>query len=159
MKVYYIMSIIVILCSCQKENRNKMKLDNESGKKEINEKKENLSSLNTSRRLLELTDLEFKTKVIDLGNIIEGDSVVRANYVFKNSGDKDLLIEYVNPDCTCTDYDFSKDTIPSGKEGFVELTYNIKDKIGSQKLYAVMKANTEAQFYKLIFKLNILENK
>ncbi|MEN6456637.1 MAG: DUF1573 domain-containing protein [Prolixibacteraceae bacterium] len=53
---------------------------------------------------------------------------------------------------------FTKDTIMPGENGFIDLTYNIKNKIGAQKLYAVVKANTEARFYKLTFKMEIFKD-
>ncbi|MFV2016515.1 MAG: DUF1573 domain-containing protein [Candidatus Heimdallarchaeota archaeon] len=145
--------MILVLFSC-KENKT-------NNRKEIKtiERKERLSSLNDSRRLTELTNIKFDTKLVDLGEIKEGDTTLTGRYIFKNTGSHPLLIEYVNPDCTCTDYEFTKDTISIGDEGFINLTYNIKNKIGNQKLYAVVKANTDASFYKLILKLNIIESK
>jgi hypothetical protein len=104
-----------------------------------------------------LTTIKFEKKVIDLGNFFEGDSILVANYIFKNTGKNPLLIEYVNPECTCTGYTFTKDTIFENKEGFINLTYNIKKRIGKQKLYAIVKTNTNAKFHKLILKLNVLE--
>ncbi len=153
MKLYYITLIVLVLFSCRENNTSKQKET-----KTITEKKR-LSSLNNSRRLTELTNIKFNTKLVDLGDINEGDTTLTGHYIFKNTGIHPLLIEYVNPDCTCTDYKFTKDTISIGDEGFINLTYNIKNKIGNQKLYAVVKANTDASFYKLILKLNIIEIK
>ncbi|WKD85236.1 AIDA-I autotransporter [Polaribacter huanghezhanensis] len=147
---YLSLLLIVFLFSCG--NNNVQKLKTNGVKKE-----KKLSSLNNKRRLLDLTKIEFENKLINLGEVIEGDTILKARYIFKNVGVNPLLIEYVNPDCSCTDYNFTKEIVKVQEKGFIDLEFDIKNKIGNQKLYAIVKSNTSASFHKLILKVNILE--
>ena len=101
-------------------------------------------------------DLKFEKKIIDLGTFKSKDTLLKARYIFTNNGLNSLHIDYVNPDCTCTGYDYTKGEISKGKRGYVDLKYNIKNKIGNQKLYAIVKANTSQKFYRLILKLKVI---
>ncbi|MDR0560488.1 MAG: DUF1573 domain-containing protein [Prevotellaceae bacterium] len=40
---------------------------------------------------------------VNFGNI-HSDTVLKAKFLFVNSGVETVEIEYVNPDCTCTGY-------------------------------------------------------
>lgn len=120
--------------------------------------KENItqSSISTEPKTsLNPTDLKFAENVVDLGNIKTVDTLLVAHYTFKNTGNSPLLIEYINPDCSCTDYEYSKDTIPVNGDGFINLKFDTKNKVGPQKVYAVVKANTKDKFYRLLLKVNL----
>lgn len=108
-----------------------------------------------SKTSLDLTDLKFNESVVDLGTIKTVDTLLVAHYTFKNIGKFPLLIEYINPDCSCTDYEHTKDTIPVNGDGFVNLKFDTKNKVGPQKVYAVVKANTKDKFYRLLLKVNL----
>lgn len=61
---------------------------------------------------------------------------------FTNTGNQPLTIENVKPSCGCTATNYSKEAIPVGGEGFVELTYNAK-KVGIFRKTATVTMNTE----------------
>lgn len=103
---------------------------------------------------VELTELQFDNKILDIGDVAM-DTIVNVEYKFKNTGSANLKIEYVNPDCTCTGYAFTRNEIFPGEYGYVNLSFNTRDKFGIQELYAVVKANTSVKFYRLKLKLNI----
>lgn len=71
---------------------------------------ENRNNQSNLSKEIELTDIIFKNKIYDFGKV-SNDTILSAKYYFKNIGTNNLIIEYVNPDCICTDYFLSKDTI------------------------------------------------
>lgn len=103
---------------------------------------------NIDKEELNYSNLLFEQKYIDFGTV-SGDTVLTAIYNFKNTSEHTLIIDYVNPDCTCTDYYLSNDTIPSGESAFIELYFDTTDKYNEQKIHAVVCANTSTKFYKL----------
>ncbi|NER08674.1 MAG: DUF1573 domain-containing protein [Okeania sp. SIO3C4] len=103
-----------------------------------------------------LTEIEFKDKIFDFGEVQE-DSLLIHRYYFKNVGNEKLIIDYVNPDCTCTGFTLSNDTIMPMDSAYVELKYDTKDRYGKQKLFATMKANTETKMYAIILKANVID--
>lgn len=106
-----------------------------------------------------LGKLTFQEKNIDLGEITYSDSIIKIPYKYKNTGITAVTIEYVNPDCTCTNYDYTKRDLQPNDSGEINLYFDTKNKIGIQKIYTIVKANTEDEFYKLVFKMNIKRNK
>jgi hypothetical protein len=72
-----------------------------------------------------------------------------------NIGDNPLIIYGVNPDCGCTDFYLSNDSINPGDSAYIELVLNTEGKFGHQKIYAVVEANTDAKLYKLTLEADI----
>ena len=99
--------------------------------------------------------LEFEKKIIDKGDVYEGD-IVEALYTFTNVGSEPLTIEYVNPDCICTNFKFTKEPIEINQKGFVKLVLDTKNKYGQQKLFATIKTNNVDKFYRIIMKVNVM---
>ncbi|WP_421917794.1 DUF1573 domain-containing protein [Marinifilum sp.] len=104
------------------------------------------------------TNIIFENKIVKLDSIEQG-TIVKGEYSFKNIGQNDLVIEYVNPDCICTGYRLSDSIICPDDWGVLELEFDTKKDLGNKKLVAIMKANTECKFYKLILKVNIIKSK
>lgn len=135
-----------------------------SEKKERNEDDKKEQSIEISAPILnensnkKMTELSFKSKLLDLGEVSKKDTTVIAIYEFTNTGTEDLIIENVNPECSCTNVEFTKGKISPNEGGIVKLSFNIKDKIGKQKLDAVVIANTEDKFYRLLLKVMIVES-
>lgn len=98
--------------------------------------------------------LEFANKVQDFGTIYK-DTTLVAEYLFKNTGDKTVHIEFVRPDCICTKYELSKKEIAPGDTARIKLFYNTENQYGKQKVYAVVKADTYERLYKLTIVVNI----
>ncbi|MBP5583729.1 MAG: DUF1573 domain-containing protein [Bacteroidales bacterium] len=48
-----------------------------------------------------ITSIEFENKNYAFGQIVKG-QVVEHSYIFKNTGNIDLIIEEVDPSCGCT---------------------------------------------------------
>ena len=66
--------------------------------------------LEISTNEMPLAKLAFSRKIVDLGEVPE-DTILVAKYMLYNTSENLLEIEYVNPDCSCTDYKLSKHSI------------------------------------------------
>lgn len=102
------------------------------------------------------TDIIFENKIVKIDSVKQG-TLVKAEYNFKNIGENNLYVEYINPDCICTGYSLSDSIIAPNNWGTIQLNFGTKKDLGVKKLIAVMKTNTDCKFYKLILKVNILE--
>ena len=142
----FILILLTFALACSngniKEGKNNLALNNER----IIEK-----NIVESEAQEEITDLIFFDKIYDFG-LIKHDSIVTALYTFINTGEHNLIIKSVNPDCTCTGYTLSKDTIMPNDTAFIQLTLNTHDKFGEVKAYTIVTANTEDKLYKLTLK-------
>jgi hypothetical protein len=65
----------------------------------------------------------------DFGTIREGQKLEVA-FRFKNSGDKPLVIDRVQPSCGCTVAEQSKEPIAPGGEGQIRATFNSEGRTG-----------------------------
>jgi len=79
----------------------------------------------------DLPKIEFESKSHDFGIIVEGERVAWT-YKFKNTGKSNLIITGHSATCGCTVPKYSKEPIPPGKEGKVEVVFNSTSKPGSQ---------------------------
>jgi len=87
----------------------------------------------------------------DFGTIKEGDKVTHI-YTFKNTGAVPLIIESVKPSCGCTAPNWSKEPIPVGGSGTVEVEFNSQGKPNAQNKTVTVTANTWPQSTVLRFK-------
>ena len=96
--------------------------------------------------VMEWADVEH-----DFGTIKEGDKVTYV-YKFKNTGAVPLIIETVRPSCGCTAPNWSKEPIPVGGTGEVEVVFDSKGKPNAQNKTVTVTANTWPQSTVLRFK-------
>jgi hypothetical protein len=94
------------------------------------------------------TDLRFLTKRV-VFKAVPPDTLLIAKYSFINIGQKDLVIQEIDPDCTCTGYSLDKKEVHPGDTGHIILRYPTKDKVGEAKTYAIVTANTATKLYSL----------
>jgi hypothetical protein len=99
--------------------------------------------------------LTILNKTVDFGDV-KPDTILTAKFFFVNSGKREVEIEYVNPDCSCTSYSLSKKVIYPADTAYVELSLNTANKYGKTKIYSTMKANTFVGMYKLTIIANVL---
>lgn len=140
MKSIIISIQIFLLFSCINENENPLIDHNDSS---VNEKME------TDTLQQNVTVVEFDNLVFDFGKV-KNDTMIHAKYYYKNTGENVLEIEFVNPDCGCTDYVISSNSLLPGESGYIELQLDTKEKFGIQKIYAIVKLNSEQRFHKLL---------
>lgn len=98
-----------------------------------------------------LPAFEWETIEHDFGTIKEGEKVTHV-YKFKNTGEVPLIIESVRPSCGCTAPNWSKEPIPVGGEGTVEVVFDSKGKPNAQNKTVTVTANTWPQSTVLRFK-------
>lgn len=108
---------------------------------------ENNSKNKTTIRIIE--------PVINVGKV-RTDTIVSVSFRIANTGQNPLYINYINPDCMCTSYDYTCDTISTGDTLRVNLHVNTKDKYGEQKLVTIVKLNTEEKMHKLTLKMEVV---
>ncbi len=70
-------------------------------------------------------EIEFKTEVIDYGEIAKGSDGVR-QFEFKNTGDAPLVISRVYSSCGCTIPKKPEAPIAPGETGVIEVKYDTK---------------------------------
>ncbi len=98
--------------------------------------------------------LIIRNKSVDFG-IVPEDTLLQARYVFLNTTDSVIAINYVNPECSCTGYRVSDYHIAPHDSIYVDLELNTKGKYGEQKIYTIVCAETETKMYKLTLKANV----
>ncbi|MDR0559569.1 MAG: DUF1573 domain-containing protein [Prevotellaceae bacterium] len=98
--------------------------------------------------------LTFLNRTVNFGNV-RSDTLLKAKFLFVNSGTDTVEIEYVNPDCTCTDYSLSSSLINPQDTAFVVLSINTANRYGYNAVYSTVKANTAVKMYKLTMIFNI----
>ncbi len=75
----------------------------------------------------------FESNTHDYGTIKEEDGPVPAKFIFTNMGDDTLKITQVRASCGCTASKYTKEAVPPGAKGFVEATYNPRNRPGKFK--------------------------
>lgn len=139
--IAFIFFIIGLMsCSSQNSNTSESKL---------------VSIVDTANSHKVLTDLEIPIKRINIGNVSPNKNVT-GSYNIINKGTQDLIIEYVNPDCTCTGFTLSKKQIPPGDSATLVLNMSTKDKEGEVAVHATISANTTTRLYQVSLIANVL---
>lgn len=87
----------------------------------------------------------------DFGTINEGD-IVEHTYSFKNTGEAPLIIESAKPSCGCTVPDWTKEPIPVGGTGEIQVKFDSKGKPNIQNKTVTVTANTWPKVTTLRFK-------
>jgi hypothetical protein len=100
------------------------------------------------------TTIEWLDSVKNMGTITAGDSL-KISFRFRNTGDKPLVIESVQPSCGCTVADYPKDPIAPGATGEITGAFNSVGKEGVQRKSMTVLTNTERQSYTLQFEVNV----
>lgn len=74
---------------------------------------------------------EFAELEHNFGNIGELDGAVTHRFVYKNTGDKPLVVSKVYTSCGCTSPAWSKEPVMPGQEGYVDATFDPRDRPGA----------------------------
>ena len=106
----------------------------------------------------DLTTIEWLDSTsIDLGSIKEG-QIVEVQYHFKNTGDKNLVIENVAASCGCTVAEKPEKPIAPGQEDVIKAKFDSRGKMGQQVKNITVTANTTPEkFQNLTFKVQVTE--
>lgn len=75
--------------------------------------------------------IQFEKTTYDFGNIKELDGKVTGRFEFTNIGDSALLLSSVKPGCGCTAANYTKTEVAPGESGFIDATYDPRNRPGS----------------------------
>jgi hypothetical protein len=78
-----------------------------------------------------MPEIKFIKTVHDFGKIYQGE-VVGANFSFTNTGNSNLMILDASASCGCTVPKWSKETIPPGGKGSLEVIFDSSGREGMQ---------------------------
>ena len=98
--------------------------------------------------------LKFLNKVHDFGTVYR-DTTLSARYTFVNGGTEPVHIESVHPDCMCTKYELNRRDLMPGDSAYITLFLNTENKLGSQQIYSVVRADTYERMYKLTLLVDV----
>lgn len=74
--------------------------------------------------------IKFDSYRAKLGNVKEDGGLVSCDFVFKNTGDGNLVIIDAKATCGCTRPEYPKNPIAPGKTGKIKVSYNPKGRPG-----------------------------
>jgi hypothetical protein len=103
------------------------------------------------------TSIEWLETHKNFGKITEGQKVEVA-FRFKNTGNKPLVIERVQPSCGCTVAETPKEPIAPGAEGVIKAAFDSNGRIGTQHKSIYVEANTnDKKNHELVFELEVVK--
>ena len=85
---------------------------------------------------------QFEQEEYDFGTVKEG-AVVEHTFKFKNVGDAPLVIQNASATCGCTVPSYSKEPIPVGGTGEIQVKFDSSNKSGAQNKVVTITANTK----------------
>jgi len=110
------------------------------------------SSKFTSIEWLDSVDKNF-------GKIAEGRKL-DVSFRFKNTGDKPLIIQKVQPSCGCTVAEEPNEPVPPGQEGVIKASFNSEGRLGANHKTLYVTANTKTkQSHELHFEVEVEKKK
>ncbi len=74
--------------------------------------------------------IQFREEFFEFGNVAEDGAPAVHEFVFTNASGRPIKILSVQASCGCTTPDWSRETIPSGKTGFIQASFNPKGRPG-----------------------------
>lgn len=103
----------------------------------------------------DLPAIEFVEKVIDFGEISQGEKV-KKRFKFKNVGNTELIISDAKGSCGCTVPRWPKQPIRPGQEGEIEVVFDSNGKQGRQHKTVTLIANTKPNTTVIALKGDVL---
>jgi hypothetical protein len=103
----------------------------------------------------ETAKIEFKSEVIDYGEIEKGSDGVRV-FEFTNTGNAPLVITDVTSSCGCTIPEKPKDPIAPGKTGEIKVKYDTK-RVGPIRKTITVYSNAEVPAKSIKIKGKVLD--
>jgi hypothetical protein len=88
----------------------------------------------------DLPEIKFDKTVHDFGKIYQGE-VVGTNFLFTNTGSSNLLILDASASCGCTVPKWSKEPVPPGGKGTIEVKFNSSGREGMQNKSITIQTN------------------
>jgi hypothetical protein len=89
-----------------------------------------------------LPEIKFEEEEFDFGKITQGEKVSHA-FLFKNIGNKSLIISGASGSCGCTVPEWPKEPIQPGAEGKINVVFSSEGKSGIQEKTVTIVTNCE----------------
>lgn len=105
-----------------------------------------------------LARMSFDTTTFSFGKIREGE-VVEHIFEFTNSGKVALLISDANTSCGCTVAEVPREPIAPGEKGRIVARFDSKARVGIQRKFIDVKANTYPSSMQLILEGEVIAKK
>lgn len=102
-----------------------------------------------------LARMSFDTTVHSFGKIREGE-VVEYAFEFTNTGKVALLVSDANTSCGCTVAEVPREPIAPGEKGRIVARFDSKGRVGMQRKFIDVKANTYPSSVQLIMQGDVL---
>ena len=99
--------------------------------------------------------IKFDTDMHDFGEVTEGEKV-SFTFKFTNTGKGPLVITGIATSCGCTVGEYTHDTIKSGKQGDVTVSFDSWKRVGFQQKSVTVNSNTNPSFQILRFKAMVI---
>ncbi|HTQ26877.1 MAG TPA: DUF1573 domain-containing protein [Puia sp.] len=108
----------------------------------------------------QLTSIEWlDSSDRDFGKIAEGQKL-EVSFRFRNSGDKPLIIQRVQPSCGCTIAEQPTEPVLPGAEGVIKAAFNSENHVGINHKSLYVFANTKrSQSHELRFDVEVEKKK
>ena len=105
-----------------------------------------------------ISKVKFDTLYHDFGTLVQGEKV---SYIFKyiNTGQSSLIINDAYSTCGCAVANYTKQPVPAGEQGTIEIVFDSTGKQGVQYKNIMLKMNTAQEKHTLSIKANVLKNK
>ena len=93
--------------------------------------------------------IEFESTTYDFGTVPEAGGKVTGRFVFKNTGNEDLILQKVQPGCGCTAANYTKEAVKPGEKGFIDAAYDPYNRPNAfnKNIKVVTNANPETPMY------------
>jgi hypothetical protein len=99
--------------------------------------------------------IKFDTDMHDFGEVTEGEKV-SFSFKFTNTGKGPLVITGIASSCGCTVGEYTHDTIKSGKQGDVTVSFDSWKRVGFQQKSVTVNSNTNPSSQILRFKAMVI---
>ena len=116
---------------------------------------ETSSSAITADNVELLSSIEFAEDAFDFGEITQGEKVEHT-FMFKNTGENDLVIVSAKGSCGCTIPKWPKEIIAPGAEAEMYVIFNSDGKSGRQNKKVSVIANTEPATSVVVIRGNVI---
>ena len=90
----------------------------------------------------DLPEIKFNEEEFDFGKITQGEIVSHA-FIFKNTGNHNLIISGASGSCGCTVPEWPKEPIKAGEENKINVVFNSEGKSGLQEKTVTLITNCE----------------
>ncbi len=95
------------------------------------------------------TTAAFSMESYDFGKVNEGEEVYH-KFEFTNTGSEDLVITYIRPSCGCTTPEWSEEPVSPGEEGYIDVKFDSKGKVGTQVKNITVFGNFEGDTHRVL---------